>query len=203
MTQTALPLYPKISSIYNKIMQLAIAIVFIIVLMNIWIENVQKDQQVVNAHFHQMGNQYIHQLNMGLSVFLQNGNHKGVEKFITTLAEEPHITSIFLYDSSGQALAQAGEEVSIKSLYGLEPNTENLSGQLVPFVAEIRTDKVLGYVRINLIKGNIVDALSKENSDQQRLVRMMLMMAGLAGFFLTRGLSRFSRQGFRVAPKVQ
>lgn len=201
MTQTALPLYPKISSIYNKIMQLAIAIVFIIILMNIWIENVQKDQQVVNAHFNQISDQYIQQLNMGLSVFLENGKQQDVETFINKLVSESHITSIFLYDVTGQTLAQAGEEVSIKSLYGLEPNTRDLSRQLVPFVAEIRTDKVLGYVRINILKSAIVDVLNKENHDQQQLVRMMLMMAGLVGFFLTRGLSRFSRQGYRIAPK--
>ncbi len=198
MSQTALPLYPKISSIYNKIMQLAIAIIFIIVLMNIWIENVQKDKQVVDAHFNYISDQYIHQINISLTVLLDKNRYSEIKQYLDSLAKESLITSVFLYDVTGQTIAQAGKPVSIKSLYGLEPSTRNVSSEAVPFVSELRTDKVLGYVRINVIKNAIVEKLHKENQDQQQLVRIMLMMAGVAGFFLTRGLSRFSRQGFRA-----
>ena len=45
MTQTEQPLYPKLSSIYNKIMQLAIAIAFIIVLMNLWLYSQTMNKQ--------------------------------------------------------------------------------------------------------------------------------------------------------------
>ncbi len=200
MTQTAMPLYPKISSIYNKIMQLAIAIVFIIVLMNIWIENVQRDQQVVNQHFKQVGDNYIHQTNISLRVLLAAGNRENIQVYLDNLVDEPYIASVLLYDETGQLTAQAGDQRTVVELFGLAPNTLNIAENTVPFVSEIRAQKVLGYVRVNMVKAQLVQQLNQENNDQQQLVRIMLIMAGLAGFFLTRGLSRFSRQGFRVMP---
>ena len=61
MTQSELPLYPKISSIYNKILQLAIAIVMLIILMNIMLDNHVSNQDVVQAHFSEYGDNYINQ----------------------------------------------------------------------------------------------------------------------------------------------
>ncbi|WP_286262955.1 AhpA/YtjB family protein [Thalassotalea atypica] len=199
MSQTAMPLYPKISSIYNKIMQLAIAIIFIVTLMNIWIDNVAKDHQEVKDHFNFISDQYIQQVKVGVQVLLEQGDNKGVQRFLDKLAQEPFVDSVYLYDESGQLNAKAGNQASIKALYGIALNTRNRSQNFVPFMSEIRAQAVQGYVRIDMNKEAVISALVTENSDRQQLIRIMLIMAGLAGFFLTRGLSRFSRQGFRIA----
>ena len=70
MTQPEQPLYPKLSSIYNKIMQLAIAIAFIVVLMNLWIYSQTKNKQSIEQHFFEVGQQYLHQATSGLSVLI-------------------------------------------------------------------------------------------------------------------------------------
>ncbi len=200
MTQTAQPLYPKISSIYNKIMQLAIAIVFIVILMNIWLENVHKDRTSLNQHFNKVSDQYIGQIRSALEVLMVKGDKKSLEAYVKELAEHQVLDSVYLYDESGQLLVESGNASTVKALYGVAPNTLNESGVLVPFVTEIRTEEVIGFVRINMLKSEVVAVLEKQNKDKQQLVRFMLILAGIAGFFLTRGLSRFSRQGFRVAP---
>ena len=199
MSQSAMPLYPKISSIYNKIMQLAIAIVFIVTLMNIWIENVAKDHQEIKDHFNYISDQYIHQVNVGTQVLLEKGDGKSIQRYLDKLALEPFVDSIYYYDETGQLSAKSGNQVNVKTLYGMEPHSRNRSQLFVPFMSEIRTDKVLGYIRIDMNKQAVVSALVAENKDRQQLIRVMLIIAGLAGFFLTRGLSRFSRQGFRIA----
>lgn len=200
MTQTALPLYPKISSIYNKIMQLAIAIIFIVILMNIWIEGVAKDQQVVEQHFNFIGDQYLLQASTTMKTMLKDRNRQNMEQYLNELAQSELVHSLFVYDVDGQLIAQGGVKKTVKALYGIEHNTLNVGKNVVPFVTEIRQQEVLGYIRINLRKAEVVHQLEQENFKQQQLVRVMLIMAGCAGFFLTRGLSRFSRQGFRVAP---
>jgi len=200
MTQTALPLYPKISSIYNKIMQLSIAIIFIVILMNIWIDGVAKDQRVVDQHFNFIGDQYLLQATATMKTMVADRNHKEMEQYLNELAQSELVHSLFVYDINGQLIAQGGVEKTVKALYGIEHNTLNMGKSVVPFVAEIRQKNVLGYIRINLVKKDVVHQLEKENHEQQQLIRVMLIMAGCAGFFLTRGLSRFSRQGFRVAP---
>ena len=44
----------------------------------------------------------------------------------------------------------------------------------------------------------LIDILAKTDDDQQALFRLMLLLAGLVGFLLTRGLNRFSRRGYRL-----
>ena len=97
-------------------------------------------------------------------------------------------------ESGGDASA------SIKSLYGIDENlqTLNKSDKYSAFVSEIRTDKLVGYLRLTIEKSYLTDNLAKDNDDKQTLYRFLLIIAGVVGFLLTRGLNRFSRQGFRM-----
>ena len=59
MKQIEQPLYPKLSSIYNKIMQLAIAIVLIIVLLNLWLASSNQSKDSIEEHFYVLGEQHL------------------------------------------------------------------------------------------------------------------------------------------------
>jgi membrane protein len=65
-------------------------------------------------------------------------------------------------------------------------------------VSEIRKDVLVGYVRLTLDKTYLTTKLLKNNDQQFTLLRLMMIIAGVVGFLLTRGLNRFSRQGFRL-----
>ncbi len=101
-------------------------------------------------------------------------------------------------ESSGEASA------SIKLLYGIDESvpTLNKSAQYVPFIKEIRSKRLNGYLRLTIEKAYLTSELTNNNNDSQTLSRLLLIAAGLIGFLLTRGLNRFSRQGYR-APKLQ
>jgi membrane protein len=71
----------------------------------------------------------------------------------------------------------------------------------VPFVSEIRKERLIGYVRLTLDKNYLTTKLLKNNDQQFTLLRLMMIIAGVVGFLLTRGLNRFSRQGFRLVDK--
>ena len=109
-----------------------------------------------------------------------------------------------MYDETGLLLLKStlgGEaSASIKSLYGIDESlqTLNKSAQYSPFVSEIRTDKLIGYLRLTIEKSYLTSTLAKNNNNTQTLYRFLLIIAGLVGFLLTRGLNRFSRQGFRM-----
>ena len=187
-------------------MQLAIAIIFIIVLMNLWLSNVRKDEFVLAQHFSQMGEQYLQQTAMSISQLQQTKKKKSVEQFIQKLVEQEHIKSVQVYDAGGQKVAEAGQAESALSLYGADtnsPDAKDNSDQFTPFVMSLTSDPNSGFVRLDVKASVITQALAEENNNQQQLARVMLLMAGCAGFFLTRGLSRFSRQGFRVANQKQ
>jgi len=198
MTQSELPLYPKLSSIYNKIMQLAIAIVIIIVLMNIWQSINQSGKATLNQHFNKMAQQYLAQTAVGIKLLLKKGDKKQLREFVNTMATERFVNNIHLYDKTGQLIASSAEVSSINDLYGISLNKINNSLTSVPFTQEIRLESLQGYLRITLKKSEFIKELAETNNDHLQLFRLMMILAGLVGFLLTRGLNRFSRQGYRL-----
>ncbi|WDE06407.1 hypothetical protein SG34_005660 [Thalassomonas viridans] len=209
MKRSEQPLYPKISSIYNKILQLAIAIVFIIVLMNLWLALGNRGQVTVEQHFEQLGDVYLEQVAVAVLTLLeenqqekgkaQENNRKELRAYIEQLGQIPMVKDVSLYDAQGRLLAQSSGAETVKGLFGLTPASSDRSRQYVPFVQELRNDKLWGYLRLSIEKSVLTAGLDATNYDSQRLLGIMLLMAGMTGFLLTRGFSRFSRQGYRLA----
>jgi len=211
MNKSEQPLYPKLSSIYNKILQLVSAILLIVVLMTFWVANAEKSNKVLQQHFEQLAEKFLQQTIAGISVLLIE-NKSSIDKktrnvqlqsYLNSLAKTDFIKQIHLYDKTGSLLLESqssGEaSASIKLLYGIDESlkTLNKSKQYVPFIQEIRTEKLFGYVRLTVEKSHLTSAISKNSDESQTLSRLLLIIAGLVGFLLTRGLNRFSRQGFR------
>lgn len=212
MKQSEQPLYPKLSPIYNKILQLLSAILFIVLLMTLWVSTAKKSDQVLSQHFEQTAEKFLQQAIAAVSILLveneasqsQKSRNIQLQSYLNQLGEADYIKQVHLYDETGLLLLKStlgGEaSASIKSLYGIDESlqTLNKSAQYSPFVSEIRTDKLIGYLRLTIEKSYLTSTLAKNNNNTQTLYRFLLIIAGLVGFLLTRGLNRFSRQGFRM-----
>ena len=202
MTQIAQPLYPKLSPIYNKIMQLVIAIAFIVILMNLWIYSQTQNKHSIEQQFYDVGHQYLKQTSVGLSVLTPEVKTKESRKILQNYVDELEkvdvVKQIHVYDVSGQLIISSQNAKSIKALFGLSDNELDKSQFSVPFVGELRNDAIVGYVRLTLDKHYLTTKLLKNNDEQFTLLRLMMIIAGVVGFLLTRGLNRFSRQGFRL-----
>ena len=196
MTQPELPLYPKLSSIYNKIMQLAIAIFLIIVLMNMWISTHNNMKQSIEQQFVYIAEQYLEQTVNGVSIFVNN-DRQALQKFINAMGKNEWVEDVLVYDKTGVAIATNDKPASINDLFGISVYQQNVSSESVSFVKEINQEGFLGYVRITLARKAYVSTLNQASQDHYDLLRLMMMMAGFVGFLLTRGLNRFSRQGYR------
>jgi len=226
MKQTQQPLYPKLSSIYNKILQLASAILLIVVLMTMWQSTGVKNRVNLAEHFDYIAKQQLQQGIVGIAVILkQKDNSKKQQKiilqnYLNGLSRVNFVKQIHLYDVTGALVVSANKEgndqtadrdqdsKSINDLYGISLQQRDLSARYIPFVAEIRDEssantslakrELFGYLRFTIEKSYLVDILAKADEDQQQLFRLMLLLAGLVGFLLTRGLNRFSRRGYRI-----
>ena len=212
MKQSEQPLYPKLSPIYNKILQLLGAILLIVFLMTLWVSTAEKSEQVLSRHFEQTAEKFLQQAIAGVSVLLVEKNTSQGKKsrdaqlqsYLNHLGEADFIKQIHLYDETGLLLlksASGGEaSASMKLLYGIDESIQTLdkSSMYSPFINEIRTDKLVGYLRITIEKSYLTASLATYNDDTQALYRFLLIIAGVVGFLLTRGLNRFSRQGFRI-----
>lgn len=203
MTQSEESLYPKLSSIYNKIMQLAIAVVLILVLMNALLFSYQQNDKTIEQHFSALGQEYGEQTAKALAVLTEQKNPALTNRYVESLVAESGVKEVIFYGPTGQLIHQSRDAASISDLYGISEFKVNESEYFIPFVQEVRNEKseLLGYLRLTLVKQNFVAALVQANDDGSELFRGLLVLAGIAGFFLTRGFNRFSRQGFRVAAK--
>ena len=209
MTQSEQPLYPKLSSIYNKIMQLAIAVVLIIILMNVLLFNFQQTDRTIEQHFRSIGQEYSAQTAKALAVLSDETlaakkYQKLAQDYVQSLVGENGVHEALFYGPTGQVVHQSESANTINQLYGVADFNVNTSDEFIPVISEVRDQKqqLLGYLRLTLDKAHFVDKLNEANSDTSELFRALLVLAGIAGFFLTRGFNRFSRQGFRMTPNA-
>lgn len=201
MTLEQAPLYPKFSSIYNKIMQLAIAICLLVVVMNLWVYSFTESKQTVDGHFSAMSEQLLTQM-VNSALLFKREKPEQLQIFIdTSIDSHVWLKDISIYDETGQLIIHSTDQESIVSLYGLTPATLDQSKHFTPFIKELRDEKLQGYIRITVENNSFTQGLSNSADKQFDLFRMMMILSGIIGFLLTRGLSRFSRQGFRLTQK--
>ena len=228
MKQAEQPLYPKLSSIYNKILQLASAILLIIVLISILQSTGVKNRNNLSEHFTFIAKQQLQQAIAGVTVIFEQEHKSNIEqkdflqRYLDGLSKVNFVKQAHLYDATGQLLVSStsleldkqGNEIarpkakSINDLYGISPHQRNLTDKLTPFVEEIRHSdsssyKLHGYLRFTIEPSYLTEILAKADKEQQSLHRLMLLLAGLVGFLLTRGLNRFSRRGYRLAAPLK
>lgn len=196
MKQIEQPLYPKLSSIYNKILQLAIAILLIVLLMNFWVNSRDEQQIQIQGHANKIGKLYLAQAAINALPYLAPQSSQ-LQQYADTLVQQPLVKSVHIYDFTGEAIANSEQAGSINDLFGISILKINQTDDVLPFVQELRTDKLHGYIRLSLHRSILVDELAENSRSQYDIMRVLMIVAGVIGFLLTRGLNRFSRQGFR------
>lgn len=228
MKQAEQSLYPKLSSIYNKILQLASAILLIILLMVILQTTGTKNRNKLIQHFNFIAEQQLQQAIAGVAVLMEQKYNNKVEhkallqRYLDGLAKVNFVNQAHLYDATGLLIVASasvkqdkqGNELArpkaktINDLYGISPHQRNLADKFTPFIDEIHhtdiaNNSLHGYLRFTIEPSYLIDVLAKADEDQQSLQRIMLLLAGLVGFLLTRGLNRFSRRGYRLSALVE
>lgn len=198
MKQTKLPFYLKRSSALNKLIQLAIAIVTIIVVMNLWINNNNLLNQSIENHFEEIGKEYLMQSSEVIQLLSLNKEKELITDYLQKITESPWVKDIRWYDATGQLILGSENSPSISELYGISPQSRNQHQAYVPFIQEIRQHKLQGYLRISLDKKAVLSSLKDDHYNRDMLLRLMIILAGVTGFFLTRAFNRFSRQGYRI-----
>ncbi|MDO6428502.1 AhpA/YtjB family protein [Thalassotalea sp. 1_MG-2023] len=198
MKQNQPHLYPRLSSIYNKITQLAIAIILIVLVMNIWVFSYGDQQSAINEHFIELSDEVVSQMAI-TSLTLWNEDPEKLQQYIDQTTNTPWIKDMSVYDETGQLILSNVEQQSVLALYGLGDYLEPNESQYLPVVHEVRDATLKGYLRVTLIKEPFTRSLQSASDEQYADFRLMIMIAGVVGFLLTRGLNRFSRQSFRLA----
>ncbi len=160
--------------------------------------NAEKSNQVLQQHFEQVAEKFLQQTAAGISVLLTE-NKSSIDKktrniqlqsYLNNLAKTDFIKQIHLYDKTGSLLLKSessGEaSASIKLLYGIDESLKTLdkSKQYVPFIQELRTEKLVGYVRLTVEKYHLTSAISKNSDESQTLSRLLLIIAVIPRYII-------------------
>lgn len=194
-------LYPQITSIYNKLLQIGGGVILLFLILNLSVMNAKDSEIEVEKHFRRISNAFVKQAVSTSKIILATKNKSQQQKFMQSLTESDAVEEALLYDVSGQLIAHSENFSSVKELYGIEQGSEDTSKDYVTFTQEIRGDELQGYLRLNVVRDVLIKPLEKQLFSQNELFRIMLLIAVTAGFLLTRGSSRFSRQGIRLVKK--
>jgi membrane protein len=199
MPQSQQIFYPKTIYVYNKITYLAIALIGVVLLIDSWLSTNAIDKKKIESHFSEISYQFVDQASQGIKVFLANNERVLLPQYINSMAKTPLVKSIHLYDQSGQVIVSAVNtdsdvELSINDLYGLSPESINISSDYIPFVREIRTDALQGYVRITVDKSYVSGELLTTSDNRHTRFAMMIGIAFMVGFLLTKTFSGWRNQ---------
>jgi len=179
-------------------MQLAIAILLIVILLYIWALGNERYQQTLNEHFNFIAQQYLTQVTTGVAALI-NVDKTKISDFIEQSASQHWIKDISYYDATGQLIYRSSAHTSINDLFGISLEKKNIGLAFIPFVQELRIKQLDGYIRITVERERLMKTLIAAGAGQYHFLGIMLLMAGVVGFLLTRGFNRFSRQGYRLA----
>lgn len=189
---------PTVTSPYRKLLQIGGGILLLVILLNQLIVNLMDNQEALDEHFEMISDSYIQQsINTG-KLLLQRKDKKQVRAFVKSLSVTELVKGATLYDKSGQIIAQSDNRLSIKELYGIEQGSVNVAPDTLSIVREIRDGKLIGFIRLTLNKKQFTQKLESQLKEQSEIARLMMLMAIISGFLLTRGFGRFSRQGVRL-----
>jgi membrane protein len=202
MPQSQSLFFRKSNYIYNKITYLAIAIIGIVILLDSWLSTNTIDKNKIELHFNEISYQFVQQASNGIKMFLVNNERKLLPKYIHSIAESPLVKSIHLYDQSGQLIVSAVNEeseaeLSINDLYGLSLGRDNISHEYIPFVSEIRTDSLQGYVRITVVRSYVKQGLLSTSNNRHVRIATMILIAFIVGFLFKKIFS-----GRRIRKKL-
>lgn len=118
--------------------------------------------------------------------WIKEDKESELERLAQDLAAEPEILDVTLYDARGIPLAQSDQAVPLESLLPIGADNKSLPEQgkgRIQFVQEVQDGNLtLGYLRITLEEQKLLakqDTLLKVNQEKQRLMLLVMLLAGL------------------------
>ncbi|BDM65489.1 hypothetical protein NFHSH190041_29410 [Shewanella sp. NFH-SH190041] len=188
---------------FTRLLQLLIAAGLIFALVQLWYASLLQGQHLLAHQSDKMARMMVQQMAYSAAPALQLENDEQLQWLTHALVQDPKVMAATIYDAEGRQLSFA-QSISVEPLQPDSPQLIKLLKPYPPFVEAIYQDNLnLGYVEVNLAPQlffNEIKAAHQINMEQQQL---MLLIAGIIGFLLSRTFSfkraDFDRRRSRVA----
>ncbi|MCL2913691.1 hypothetical protein L2725_07785 [Shewanella corallii] len=179
----------KKSHKFTRILQLAVALALIAALVQLWQTSLLQGQALLESQTEKMARLMVQQTAYSAAPALQLQNDEQLQWLTEALVEDPKVMAATIFSADGQRLSFAQSLSELE----LEPGSEELEQLLLPYPpyveAVYQDDTNLGYVEVYLAPKlffNEIKTAHQLNMEQQQV---MLVIAGLIGFLLSRTFS--------------
>lgn len=179
----------------SRIIQVIIAVGLVLGLINLWQNSLKNGQKLLSSQTQLMARTLAQQAANGAApaMFLQNDEQ--LRWLTSTLASDPKVMSVNIYNSQGVRLAFA-QSVTTDDLAPDSEALRQLLANYPPLIENVmQQDNNLGYVEVRLDLSKFFDEIKYLHQENMELLKWMLLVASFIGFLLSRALS-FKRADF-------
>ncbi|UCX03890.1 YtjB family periplasmic protein [Shewanella sp. HL-SH8] len=179
----------------SRIIQVIVAIGLVLGLINLWQSSLKNGQKLLSSQTQLMARTLAQQAANGAApaMFLQNDEQ--LRWLTSTLASDPKVMSVNIYNSQGVRLAFA-QSVTTDDLAPDSEALRQLLANYPPLIENVmQQDNNLGYVEVRLDLSKFFDEIKYLHQENMELLKWMLLVASFIGFLLSRALS-FKRADF-------
>lgn len=180
---------------FIRLVQVVIAIALSFWLYHLWQTSLNNGQKLIASQTEYLARTLAQQAANGAAPAMSLNNDEQVQWIADTLADNPRVKSVNIYNSQGVRLAFA-QTVTTDDL---GPDSEALRQLLQvypPLIENVEQNgNNLGYVEVRLEASEFFNELKYLHAKNMELTRWMLVVAAFIGFSLSRALS-FKRAEF-------
>lgn len=197
------PLYLKLSTIYNKILQLTIAVVLVLIIVNVNLISQQNAEQGIQRHYQNIGELQIKQLADSALSHIEKSDRKGLQAVANQVSGQEYVDEVSFFDETGQLIVSSGPALTMKARTTQamsEPSFNDEQGskqaeilrQQTSFITEIRGDKLYGYAKLTLNDNPIKSPFKNTTSNQYDQTNMLIILAFIVGLIISRLLAKLT-----------
>lgn len=182
------------TSSYIKLLQVALAVLGIWLLLQLWVMTQQQGKVLLQQQSSQLMRETLITMANTAGYLIDNDQLDGLEQLTQNLAASQYLFDVVVYDANGVRMSRSENSGPAYQLYHSD-YIEALTPMVQPI---IKQQQLLGYIKISLRLDATLSSVSQPWQDLMQRLLLMLLFAGCIGFLLRRGFSRFSRQSVRL-----
>jgi len=173
-------------SIFKRIGNLVLVIVFSIVCVNLWLLSQDEADNWYDKQAGQLGRSIAAYSAQVIALELQpkesiDLNAQEIKNQLELIASDPHVLGVSLFDTKGKIIDTTEGNISVLANFLIEEDAP------LVFVEEITVDgKILGYLRLLLDEERIMLYHDDYQRHLYEQLSVMMLLAGLAGILIAR-----------------
>lgn len=198
------------TSFYFNLLQIALVLILLVMVLFKWVTVYDQTSTVISSHTTNLMDKLIVQSSAQATQLLRQQQNTQLNQLLMDLYHDPHIEQAMVLDKKGTVIAMSPNALTAHQRYLLNKyppdaytpdhnNTIQSKQPTVTMVREMRDQgQLLGYFSINYYHRLLVNDQQPDLQFIMEQIHVIVLFSILMGFLLARGLSRFSRNTFRI-----